>query len=227
MRLFKSRKSIENISSPSSNSFQPFSSEITVKNKSSSSSPTSSTTCCSTMEGIAGVRPTLQQLSSSSLPDLHDSPAKLLRCLNQPTTTTNLQASVVGKEIDIERASKLFTNNCKQNISSTSNNTNLNLNEFQLSSEKSGVGRRSLQVINSDASLYDKKQTSSAIEASPGVDNCSNIYSYVNSAFIPQCTNNNSNRSAGTPISGNKNSNNGNKNKTYVKAFAIRQHFAT
>lgn len=228
MRLFKSRKSIENISSASTSSTpsQPFSTAITnyqqltgKPKSSSSSSSTSSTTSCSTVEAVTtAATPSLQQLSSLSLPDLYDSPVKILSCSNLPTTATSLQDSIVEKEMEIDRASNVCSNSCKQKTSSTSNNTIFKLNEYQLNMITTGRGRRSLPGVSVNSSSYDKKHSlpTSVVMASTthlkefnSSDINGSSISNVSSVFMQQCTNNNSNKSVGTPVIGNKSCNNG------------------
>ncbi|KAL5289199.1 hypothetical protein ACFFRR_009402 [Megaselia abdita] len=229
MRLFKSRKSIENVSSTSTSPTpsQSFSTAITNyqqiagKTKSPSSSSTSSTTSCSTVEAVttAGATPSLQQISSSSLPDLYDSPVKILSCSNLATNATSLQDSIAEKEMDIDRASNVCSNSCKRKTSSISNNTNLKLNEFPLNMITTGRSRHSLPGVNSNSSsLYDKKHSlptsavatsSSMLKEYTGTRSIDGtINGNVNSSLMQQCTNNNSNKSVGPVVIGNKSCNN-------------------
>lgn len=222
MRLFKSRKSIENISSPSTSSSPSpsFSTAITnyqqITGKTKSSSSSSSSISCPTVEAVTTTGASTQQLSSSSLPDLYESPVKILSCSNL-TTTTSLQDSIEEKD----RASNICINNsCKKKTSSASNanNTNFKLNEFQLNMIPTGRSRHSLPGVNSNSSsLYDKKHslpistvtTSSNIlkEFISSSSNSSNINGNVKSKFMQQCTNESTNNSVGTVAIGNKSCN--------------------
>lgn len=241
MRLFKSRKSAENISSTptSSPSAQSVSKaltnykELTGKTKSSSSSSsTSSTTSCLTVEHITTGGTISLHLSSSSLPDLYDSPANILSS-NLPRTQANLKDHITETEMEIDKDS----NNGKQkNNSSISNNTNCKLNELQLSMTTSCRGRRSLPAVNTNSSINDKKHSlpTSAVLTSSNIlkefscgNSDSKCNSNANSTFLQHCTNNKSNKFVGAPVIGNKSCNNGKDTFLFYLKCTSKQNVAS
>lgn len=226
MRLFKSRRSIENISSSPTCSIPSQSCVTSITNNqhitgkpksSSSSSSASSTTSCSTVEVITtGATHSLQPLSSSSLPDLYDSQVKILSC-----STKRIQDSTEAKDSKLEKDD--ISNVCSFSIKKKTDNTNFKLNELPTNMVTTSRNRHSLPGVNSNSfSLYDKKHslpTSMMMTSSNITKECSSSgkVSTMNgnvsscSTMLQQYSNNNSNNSTEMTIIGNKHNNNGKK----------------